>query len=423
MHRFGRRFWGPWWFRRGSPRELVRGHGIRAVAAWLLFAAIAPASALETKGYMRAGTGAARGGGQACFGLDGAMTKYRLGNECEVYGEVALSHAFATQADGSSVEAIWRGAVYNRNDRKLRFGGTYGGYSNAEAWVRWRDLPWLNGGSLWGGRRYYRRNDVHIADFFYWNPTGLGAGVEDIGLRNGAKLSYALFRRGVAADKRYITRHDLQLTKLQTNPGGMVDLGLSVIPRPAQAGAYGGWSMIAQHEQARVLGGLHRLILQYGTGPGIGLSMAGDLYAAGARRLRLIDRLDWQPTERFGGQAMLAWQRDWRRDAPTQDWWSMGARPTYAFSQHFKLALDLGLDRVQPRGGQARWLRKVTLAGIVARGPAFWRRPELRVFYTYADWNQAAQWAAAAGSALAADGVFGGATSGSSVGVQVETWW
>ena len=39
---------------------------------------------IEFSGYMRAGVGVnTRGGNQVCFGLAGADTKFRLGNECD----------------------------------------------------------------------------------------------------------------------------------------------------------------------------------------------------------------------------------------------------------------------------------------------------------------------------------------------------
>lgn len=50
----------------------------------------------------------------------------------------------------------------------------------------------------------------------------------------------------------------------------------------------------------------------------------------------------------------------------------------------------------------------------------------MRLYYTYASWNEAAQRAAnqlAAGSALSDSGAFGSARHGANVGLQVEYWW
>nr|BFE91278.1 hypothetical protein GCM10020185_18140 [Pseudomonas brassicacearum subsp. brassicacearum] len=104
----------------------------------------------------------------------------------------------------------------------------------------------------------------------------------------------------------------------------------------------------------------------------------------------------------------------------------MGVRPAYAITDQFKLVAELGHDQVQASDG-TRKLSKFTFAPTWSpKGPEFWARPEIRLYYTYASWNEAAKRAAnelAAGSALSDTGVFGGARHGSNVGLQVEYWW
>ena len=93
-----------------------------------------------------------------------------------------------------------------------------------------------------------------------------------------------------------------------------------------------------------------------------------------------------------------------------------------------KLALvgEIGRDQVEAPGG-TRKLTKFTIAPTWSpAGPGFWARPEFRLYYTYASWNDAAQRAAnvmAEGSALSDTGAFGNARHGSNFGVQVEHWW
>ena len=59
--------------------------------ALLALAFCFPASAVDVQNYLRANAAAnSEGGGQTCFGLAGAGAKYRLGNECGVYGEMLL---------------------------------------------------------------------------------------------------------------------------------------------------------------------------------------------------------------------------------------------------------------------------------------------------------------------------------------------
>jgi len=406
--------------RRGVPRRWPLH---RALPLLLLAGA---AQALESKGYLRGGAGSTvEGGPQQCFGLEAAPSKYRLGNECELYAEVEVEHSFAAFDNGSALRLVGRESGYNRYGDRPDFSGRDGWHKTSEAWAQWRAIPALADGSLWLGRRFYKRSDVHIADFFYWNPTGVGAGIEDVAVgARGMRFSYAFFRRGDIGDRRYVSRHDLMLEKIPTHPDGSLQVGLSLIPAPGAAGTHSGWSLGVQHEQQGVLGGHHRLALQYGRGSGTGLSKVGNLADGhSAWRFRVLDSVDWQPTERFGGQLMVAWQRDRGGSAPAQDWWSVGARPVLALAEHVKLALEVGADRVRPLDGPRQRLNKATLAVIPARAPGFYKRPELRVFYTYADWNRAARLAGRSNTLPLGAAHTALPTQGSTFGVQLETWW
>ncbi|TXC65987.1 carbohydrate porin [Piscinibacter aquaticus] len=74
---------------------------IAAAAASAFAAPAVHAEGVEFHGYLRTGTGTtSEGGNQQCFGLGGiAQSKYRLGNECETYGETLLSVPFG-KSDG-----------------------------------------------------------------------------------------------------------------------------------------------------------------------------------------------------------------------------------------------------------------------------------------------------------------------------------
>eukprot|EP01031_Cornospumella_fuschlensis_P004601 gene4601-5748_t len=70
---------------------------------------------------------------------------------------------------------------------------------------------------------------------------------------------------------------------------------------------------------------------------------------------------------------------------------SVGVRPVYAITEQFKLVTELGRDQVEAPGG-TRKLTKFTIAPTWSpAGPGFWERPEIRLYYTYASWNEAAQ--------------------------------
>ena len=385
------------------------------------------ASALEFAGYLRSGVGnSLNGGKQSCFKLPGAESKYRLGNECEQYAELELRQDVYSFDDGSVLSVDGMASLYNQYDRALTFQGDNGSARLPQLYAQWSNLPSLNGGSLWAGRRYYKRNDIHISDFYYWNQSATGAGIEDV-LIGGLKYSYALSRKDNLYQENYVTRHDFNVAGFNTNPGGELELGLSYLDKPERTDAHSGWAITAQHVQSEFLGGKNKFAVQYGEGSGTGLGYTGDFRLDNSsKRYRIVEFFDWQVTPRFGGQVEAVYQKDFRPDGGNQEWLSLGVRPTYAISEQFKLVTELGHDQVKAADG-TRKLSKFTFAPTWSpKGPGFWTRPEVRLYYTYASWNAAAQRAANefdAGSALSDSGAFGSARHGSNAGLQVEYWW
>src|SRR5215475_13905070 len=71
------------------------------------------APTLEFAGYGRAGVGLTVGGGkQICFGLPGADTKWRLGNECDYVIEPQFTGRFVTLDDKSSWGVVVMPGLY-----------------------------------------------------------------------------------------------------------------------------------------------------------------------------------------------------------------------------------------------------------------------------------------------------------------------
>ncbi|MFO1461150.1 MAG: carbohydrate porin [Verrucomicrobiota bacterium] len=164
---------------------------------------------IDFGGYFRAGYGRdSEGGPQVAFQNPGALSKYRLGNEAEDYAELVLGKNWYAPGmfsldpklrpdgtpDGPVARAQLRMAFYN----------PYSDYNSGastqvtlpEAWVGIGNVvasqPELN---FWAGNRYYRRQDIYINDFFYWNVSGGGAGLEDYRLPVG-KLAFAWIGNG-----------------------------------------------------------------------------------------------------------------------------------------------------------------------------------------------------------------------------------
>ena len=117
---------------------------------------------LEFTGYARAGVGLnVKGGSPVCFGLAGADTKWRLGNECDYVIEPQFTGRIATGNDGSSWGVVAMPGLY-RTWQDITGGQTGGLFSNVPAEFRQiyffgENVPQLLNGRIWGGRRYYDR--------------------------------------------------------------------------------------------------------------------------------------------------------------------------------------------------------------------------------------------------------------------------
>ena len=103
------------------------------------------------------------------------------------------------------------------------------------------------------------------------------------------------------------------------------------------------------------------------------------------------------------------------------DWYSAGGRVGFGFTNHFKVLGEAGFDRVvKSNGAGPQWLAKLTGAVAITAGRASWTRPEVRVFGTYATWNEAARTANVDSGQLYTTSLF---LSGVTFGLQAETWW
>ncbi|HDS0918407.1 TPA: carbohydrate porin [Pseudomonas putida] len=385
------------------------------------------ACATNFSGYFRTGVGSStQGGKQSCFQLPGASSKYRLGNECEQYLELDLRQDLLTLDDGSVVSVEGMAQFYNEYGHELKFDGDYGFTRMPQLYAEWSKMPALNGGSLWAGRRYYNRNDIHISDYYYWNQSATGFGFDQLEW-NGLKYSYVFSRKDNVFQQDMVSRHDFTVGGINTNPGGEIQFGVSYLDKPSRDGAHAGWSAVVQHRQEAFLGGVNKFAVQYGEGPGTALGYTGDSALDNSNQSwRLVEFFDWQVTRAFSGQFQVVYQNDTRSDGQNQKWLSVGLRPIYAFTDQFKFVTEIGRDQVEAPDG-TRKLTKYTVAPTWSpKGSGFWERPEIRLYYTYATWNKAAQAAAdlmSPGTALSNTGIFGSALHGSNVGVQMEYWW
>ncbi len=408
-----------------------------AVAAGVMSA---QALAVDFHGYARSGIGwTGSGGEQQCFQATGAQSKYRLGNECETYAELKLGQEVWKEGDKSFYfDTNVAYSVSQQNDWEST------SPAFREANVQGKNLiEWLPGSTIWAGKRFYQRHDVHMIDFYYWDISGPGAGIENIDLGFG-KLSLAATRSsesggsGTFADRDQFGNRvydnivpndvfDVRLAGLETNPGGTLELGVDYghtnIPDDysLQPGASkDGWMLTAEHTQS-MLKGFNKFVLQYATdsmtSSGKGVPQGGSINNDGSM-WRVLDH---------GAISLGGMYQDIDRDNNNgTQWWTVGVRPMYKWTPIMSTLMEIGYDNVKSQRTSDRNSQyKVTLAQQWQAGDSIWSRPAIRVFATYAKWDE--KWgyndSGVAYNDTSAKTFSRGDSDEWTFGAQMEIWW
>ena len=379
---------------------------LRITAAASLLAA-ASAQAVDWGGYLRAGPGATKkDASRACYGLGGDGLKYRLGNECDFYGEFALSQGF--KADGVDYKAtlmtnLWEGNT-NGDSSKLGINQMY---------VEGKGYDIAPDTTFWAGKRFHGRADVHIVDTFFTNLSGVGAGF-DTPLGPG-KLAVSYFKTDADATDSG-NRLNFDAYDIAANPGGKLRF-VGTLTQGNFTGGTKGLGLMAMHMQDNFMGwgGGNTLWVQYAQGSaGLNGNFGGLSDPSSSKKWRIVESFTFQ-VGAFGGQTMALWERD--KTATTKEThMSLGGRASYAVTKNFKLVSELGYSQIKPNAGETAKLTKFTFAPTLSTGPGFWNRPELRLYVTTAKWNDAA-------GNVTGQTAFAGKTSGTSFGAQAEMWF
>ena len=383
-----------------------------------------PAQAVDFDGYFRAGPGAtSKGNARACYklngaGVSGAGTFYRLGNECDFYGEFGL-------AQTGTVEGVTYKAkvMFNEYNPGTDIGGTSASFN--QMYVEGKGFDIAPNVNFWVGKRFYGRVDVHILDYKFVQLDGVGAGADEIGV-GGGKLALAYFRTdngNLGSSTTPGTRLNADLSELAVNAGGKLRL-TGTYTKGDFSGGTSGYGLSVQHDQENFLGlgGANTLWLQYAQGSaGMNQNFGSNLTApSGTKGFRVVESLTWQQGA-FGGQGVALWETN--KDGTTSlktDMISVGGRASYAVGKNFKLVAEAAYSEKKPEGAPTQKLAKFTFAPTLSTGPGFWSRPELRLYVTTAKWNSAAN---AGAGPTGLTGLSNGKTSGTSYGAQAEIWF
>src|SRR3954468_13989131 len=160
---------------------------VSLAAAAMLGLASGGAFAVDFDGYFRAGPGATKkDAARACYNLGISGGHYRLGNECDFYGEFGLAQTGTV--DGVNYKAK---VMFNEYNPGTDVGGSSSSFE--QMYVEGSGFDISPGTNFWIGKRFYGRQDVHILDTFFVRMDGVGVGADKIEIGGGAKLGVAYF--------------------------------------------------------------------------------------------------------------------------------------------------------------------------------------------------------------------------------------
>lgn len=451
----------------------------------------AMASGVEFGGYLRSGSGSStKGGDGACFRVSGESAfntagnsaavdgAGRLGNQCDTYGELKFG---ATTGDSDGTKFGIHTLVAYGTSQVADYEGTIPAFRESYGTAEGFGDGAFQKATLWAGKRYYKREDVHIVDLFIMQNTAPGAGIENIDVGFG-KFSYALMRYGNAnfVDTTGATSgqevgrvtlngdpsqsksdHDFRLEGINLGKAGSLGFGANII-RSNNAGTsantdFNGHSEWVKHsivlfgtvansitlQAAKDAGNLDGSALywaQSNSGNGTAGSMKHSAW-------RIIDAANFEFGDKVNGQAFLGYGRE------SYPWYGIGGlantgrttvtlvvRPVYHFTENFGLAVEAGTVRVSGYNlnydnnpnKTTNYLNKLTISPQLSMGSGFYARPVLRAFVSYMNWNRdvtpyGVETGASACSgrdcSVSVPATFANVSSAVTYGVQMEAWW
>jgi len=382
-------------------------------------------------GYMRGVLGTSEGSHkQAMYGLPGARSKYRLGNEADTNLELEFKYAFKPENDNKKLELVAMRSGYAPHGTALKM-DTW-----SQAYFSLNDI--VGKSNFWFGRRYYDRKDIHLMDHYWLNAgqnSHVGGGFEDIGLPVGT-LDVALFeyRDKNAADEIKSHTLDARWRGLEVNSTTALTLWAQYSKR--------GSNKVLRYstETGKAMGlwldsesGNIKNTLSFSVQTGSTITQSDfnpnpvredqQWNLSSASVYEINNALFYEVLPDVSLQASAAIRHEDRgiSGASTIDWYSAGVRPIIYLSDHFSLAFEFGLDHIDDKLNKRQGnLLKETVALQFAQERGYYQRPVIRIFVTTAQWGD--DFKGVVGN-IPDDAPYGDETRGWSTGIQLEWWW
>jgi maltoporin len=433
------------------------GHGIFFL---LLMAVAFQAQAQEihpeyySNGYFRGGVGFSEGGGsQTAFQLPGARSKYRLGNEADTYLEAGVGQIMKFGDDGKRTNTYFMIAGGAGHGSEISFSDVVQLYVDFKGFMG-------AGTTAWVGRKFYKRNFVHMLDHAWINPgqgAKGGAGIDGV-LLGDMNLSAAIFQyedRGVPGEGSFtgqVGTVDSSLIDVRLNMVNDKSSTTFLLQGAAQAknpklgiDSASGFAVGAWNERTLAAKTTNTAFLIFREGSAV---VQGDFNGTPVRRglasfsangydlnknysAEINDTLTYDVAAPWSFELTAGYRREnYGKVGPAGGdelhWYTVGARPVYHFSSTNALALEVGHDHVEDQlNGRNGNLTKVTVAEELMVSPGYFSRPVIRAYFTGATWSSSYKGLVGNndnGTTQVASPYLSD-TFGWTAGLQLETWW
>ena len=436
---------------------------VNLLAAAVLAAAFAmPAQADFTpnanfNGYMRSGVMH----GNSAFGSKTDTVKLgRLGNENDTFMEFGLGADVAKVDDVtySVYGMIAHGGDGNETDWNTNL-------SCRQAWAGAKNLLGQGDDFLWIGKRYYKREDIHILDEYYYNVSGTGVGLENVVLGPG-KISLAWTRNDKDAKKDKVNIYSMKSeykykglkddgnkpAKVKVNTydvryefpvwdGASLQLGATYLEAEKNKnGSYRTYTIEKENSigdglnlsaelNIGLLGGFNKTVVQSFSG-----SSAADVhYGTGSlvyydegQGWRLINWGDVHFTKEFGMFHVVQYAHSSGfKSYDSERSVNLVVRPYYQLTKMTKLLAEVGwfadkkTANTDDKGVQSYVSKhgsKYTLAYAISPDASnFWSRPEFRFYVSHVSVSD--------NMSIGPTNEWVRQTSDNMFGAQVEAWW
>ena len=380
-------------------------------AAVVLALGSVTASAVDFHCYFRAGMQANTDGGAVyCLGTGGGGHRVgSLGDECDTYAEITLSQDVYNKANSKfTVNTL---VAYGTNEGGIDLqGNSLQGLGGSGSWggqrMSIRELyakyDTADGYSIWAGKRFYQRKDIHILDFYYLINSGYGAGIEniDVGMGNVAfaVTKWAMDEGQPASNWRNVYKLDARWNAIPVGFGTVDASVIYALPFISDTqkevqysgdnglqNANSGVLVTLEHNSTintDAMSVMNKFVVQYGTNGFAYIAdfgnHAGDNYSPD-KDVESVRLIDWGTFDagNFGLGYSLFWSH-FNDDYTSTDTWvyprsgwdySIVLRPEYKWTEYTRTTLELGYSKTK-QAEEDPDVTKVTLAQQFTPGRA-----------------------------------------------------